>query len=409
MKGKHWASWLLAGLVVVGNAPTVAATTVPQTPAPPPAIEGAAVPANGTVVLTRAAARKELLALPAVGQASRAEQDAYDNWRNAVARAEQLDTEKMKFENPWTGKTETIVYNDLTQMRLRQQKYILPDQLKLAADMASATTTLTILTLENALDGQLLGLYAAQEDVASGKRDLTLAEEALVRTKALLAAGRVTQSDVDDATLAVRKAQAALNASQRTLENRIRSYNRFAGAPVGRRISVSPDVSGVLPLLNADDYVVQALQNRMEIRRQRANIQLLERTLESLTFRDLHKFDTDITSEYAKTALDLQKARLELTETQRAITAEIRAGMIELRIAQLDLESMKRSLATQREKLASMKVQIDAGRLAAWADDALQSAVASLESGVRTSTISLDNAVRRFRQAAGTGPSLEGR
>ena len=409
MKGRQWASWLLAGLVVLGNAPTAAAATVPSAAASPSAIEGAAVPASGTVVLTRAAARKELLALPAVTQASRAEQEAYDNWRNAVARAEQLDTEKMTFENPWTGKTETIVYNDETQMRLRQQKHLLPDQLKLAADMASMTTTITILTLENAMDGQLLGLHAAQEDIASSRRDLKLAEEALARAKALLAAGRVTQSDVDDAALAVRKAQAALNAAQRTLENRIRSYNRFAGAPTARRVTVSLETSGVMPLLSADDYVLQAMQNRMEIKQQRTSIQLLERKLESLTFRDLNKSDPEIASEYEKTRLDLEKARLELPETQRAITAEIRAGMLDLRIAQLDLDGMKRSLATQKEKLASLKAQIDAGRLAAWADDSLQSAVASLESGVRTSTISIDNTVRRFRQAAGTGPSLEGR
>ncbi len=419
MKGKAWASWLMAGLLAFGSVPVTAANPVATGKTPSPAsapIASSAIPAAsapsktstqaGVLVLTRELARKEILALPAVTQASRKAQKAYEDWQNAVAVAKDLDTEKMTFTNPWNGETEKIVYEDLVQMRLRIQKFWLPDQMGFLSKVASKTTDLTILNLENGMDGMMLGLVAAQDEVNAKTRSRDLAVNALTRMKASKAAGNVTQLDVDGATLDLEKAGMALMAAKRSLENQRRSFNRFLGAPLDRIFTVSLPPSGSMPFLQTDDYVAQALQNRFELFSLREQIALKEKNLELLTFKDQNKIDTDVKAEYVSGQRDLEKLRLDLTTAIRDITIEMRAASLSISMANLDAKTALRAIEAQKEQLATQKAQIAAGRQPYWTDDALDASVAATEAGFATARLSLDMKVRQFRQAAQIGPAV---
>jgi hypothetical protein len=408
MKGKSWAPWLLAGMLAFGSIPAAASNTS-VTATVPTAASGQSAPSTGAAfVLTRETAKKEVRGTQTVRLASRSAQDAYEAWQDSVIRANNLDTEKRLFKNPWNGATITIRFNDKTQLRLRMQKYLMPDQMKFSWQMASKSLDLTVNSLENSMDSILFGLYAAQNDLNAKGRLQKLSSEALSRAKASKAAGNVTQLTVDAAALDLEKAGKALTASERSFENQCRNYNRLVGAPLSRRLIVSLDVNSSILYLTAEDYASQALQNRMTLFSLREGIKLKEKNLEMLTFKDLNKIDADIASEYEGVRLDLESTRLDLDENMRSVTAEILSAFIDLESAQMDLKIGQQSLRRQKAKLETMKKQIDAGRIPAWSDDALVNAIAGMEEGLAVSRLSLAGKVRRFQFAVQVGPAYSG-
>jgi hypothetical protein len=395
MKGKSWAPWLLAGLLALGPIPAAASDTAVAVP-------------QAAYALTRETAQKEVHGLQAIRLASRRAQDAFDEWQNSIGRAKDIDPEKRTFMNPWTGMTVTIRFDDKTQLRLRMQKYLLPDQMKLSWQMASKSLDVTLASLENTMDSLLLGLVASQNDLKAKVRSRTLSSDTLSRAKASRAAGNLTQLDVDAAALDLEKADMAVTASERAFENQCCNYNRFVGAPLSRKLTVSMGVSSIVLYLSAEEYAVQAIRNRMELFSLREGIPLKERTLEMLAYKDMNKIDADIATEYAGAELDLERARLDLADNERSIRSQILAAFISLESARLDLKIAEQSLQRQKDKLEAMKKQIAAGRVPAWSDDAMVNAIAGMEEGLSLSRLSLGVKVRRFRQAAQTGPAYSG-
>jgi len=406
-KAKKWVSLLLTGLVALGSAPNVTAET--NMPIDVNTTKVVAVQPVSTEIkafaLTKDTAKKEVLQVLTVVQAVRSANEAYEDWNNSIARAKDLDTEKFSFKNPFTGETITKTFDDKTQMQLRIQKYLQPDQMKYAYEMAKRTADMTMLRMEITVDGILLGLYSAQNDILLKESDRKIASQDLTRKKAQKAAGMITQLDVDLSTLALEKAEKALLSARRSFENTSRSYNQLVGAPLDRELSVTLSGTGLLPLLPPDDYVVQALQNRMELYSLRTNIQLQEKMLELYTFKNLHETDEDTISSYRSTTLSIAKMKVELDVQIRSITWEIRAAYLELQMSDLDIQSTRKSLEEQKINLKNMKKQIDAGRLPAWSADQLESAVNNLSNAVDLSKISLDQSIKRFRFATGNGPA----
>ena len=428
MKAKQWASWLLAGLMALGQAPlaanavTTGVVTVTQTEAvAAPATTQSAVPATETAptdvapgvsaqtitVLTRVLARREVLALQPVLNASLDAKKAYEDWQNSILRADQLDTEKVVVKNPFTGENIDILFSDNVQMQLQMSKYLQPMQLELQYLALTRAVNVTTHSLENAMDSLLLGLHAAQNDILSRERSKAVAEQTLARTEASFAAGRVLQIDVDTDALALRKAEAALRAAKRSRENLVRSYNKFVGKPIERDVQVRLTPDGTLPNQAADDYVLTAMNDRLELFQKRGTILLLEKQAEIMTFRDLHVNDPDVRLDRENVLLQAEQTRLQLARDQRQITAEIRAAYLRLKVAELDITSTRNTLAQQRERLATIQSNMKAGRLPAYADDALLAGIADLEAGIVTARLSLDNDIRKFRQAAGYGPGQQ--
>jgi hypothetical protein len=403
MGKRQWASWLLAGLMALGQTSVVSATTAAPTGLP--ALTVADAVAQGPVVLTRAVARKEVMALRAIENASRDEQKAFEDWQNALRRAEQLDTEKMIVKNPFTGEDIKIVFSDKVQMQQQQAKFVLPMQLELGYRASSMGTSIVIASLENAMDSLLLGLHSAQNEVRSKERSLGLAEQTLARTKASLKAGRAIELDVEADALAVRKATAAVAAARRSRENLVRSYNQFVGMPLERQVDVRLTPENSLPALSGDDYVLNALENRLELFQTRGSIPILEKQAEIMTFRDLHIYDPDIALDREGVVLQLEQTKTRLVEQQRSITAEIRAAFLRLQLADLDIRSTRDTLARQKARLQNIQTQIKAGRMPEYADDALLAAISDIEAGIVTARLALDKDVRLFRQATvyGTG------
>lgn len=397
MRKRQWASWLLAGMMTLGQTTVASASTV--APVAPPLAAVSDTAAQGPVVLTRAAALKEVMALRAIQNASHDEQKAFEDWQNAVRRAEQLDTEKTSFTNPFTGEDIEIVYSDKVQMQLQQQKFVLPMQLELAYRASSMGTSIVIVSLENAMDGLLLGLHNAQNDIRSRERALALAGQTLARTKASLSAGRAIELDVQADELAVRKAEAAVRAARRSHANMLRNYNQFVGMPLEREVEVRLVPENNMPLLAADDYVLRALENRLELYRTRNTIPLLEKQSEIMTFRNLHVHDPDVALDRENVLLQLEQTKLALVEQQRAITAEIRAAYLRLKMAELDILGTRDTLARQKARLENLQSQIKAGRMPEYADDALIAALSDIEAGILTARLALDKDARSFRQA----------
>ena len=410
MKAKQWASWLLAALMALGQTP-IQANAVPVTTGAA-AVTQAGAPATPTTVqesvpatvLTRALARREVLALQPVVNATLDAKKAYEDWQNSILRAGQLDTEKVVIKNPYNGEDIEILFSDTVQMQLQMSKILQPMQLELQYFALDRAVKVTTGSLENAMDSLLLGLHAAQGDILSRERALVLAKQTLARTEALFAAGRALQIDADADKLALRKAEAALRAAHRSRENLVRSYNKFVGKPIDRDVRVKLTPEGNLPNLAADDYVLSAMDDRLELFRNRGTIPLLEKQAEIMTFRDLHVNDPDVGRDREKVLLQAEQARLTLARDQQRITAEIRAAYLRLKATELDITGMRNTLAQQRERLVPLQSNIQAGRLPTYADDALLAGMADLEAGIVTARLSLDNDIRKFRQAAGYGP-----
>ena len=405
MKAKQWASWLLAGIMALGQAPVAAtAATVPAAPVTTAAAT-ADVPPQA-VVLTRDDALLEVRALQAIKNAVLDEQQALKDWKNAVLRAEQLDPDKMVVENPFTGEDMEFFFSDTVRMRQMQVKTVVPQQLELAHALRVKSVKVITATLENTMDSLLLGLHAAQNEVLSKERAVTLAEQTLARTQASFAAGRVVQLDVDADALALRKAEAALRASVRARENMVRNYNRFVGKPLDRDVRVRLNPGGRMPEGQADDFVLQALETRMDIFQQRGTIALNEKQAESMTYLNVHVNDADVAIEYARTLLQIEQGRLQLENEQRRITAEIRAAHLRLRMSELDVANTRETLARQQAKLKTIQSNIAAGRMPAYADDALEAAIEDIKAGLVTAQLSLDADVRKFLLATREGPGL---
>lgn len=366
-------------------------------------------PDGSLITITREYAQKEILSLPAVTLASMKSQDAFDDWRYAVARAENLDTEKATVVNAKTGIIAVKVFSDVEQLRLRIQKFLLPDQMRLAWQIASKTTDVTIMTLENNMDSMLLAIYKAQADVKAKSRSLDLLENGLIRMKASKAAGFIAQLDLEDYILDFERAEKALSASRRFLENQCRSYNQFAGAPLSRPFAVVLSQTGTLPLLSAEEYVAQALQNRQEVFTLRENIALMQRYLEILTFRGLNILDSDIHSEYVRAGLDLEKLHVLLSISTRDVTTEIHSAALAIKSASHGISLTTWTLGQRMEKLEKLDDLISAGSMPYWSDDALVFEIAGIKEGLGIERISLLNIIRKFRQATQYGPGFTGR
>jgi hypothetical protein len=338
--------------------------------------------------------------------ASLKSQDAFDDWCNAIARAENLDTEKVTVVNAKTGITTVRMFSDVTQLRLRIQKYLLPDQMRLAWQVASKMTDVTVMTLENNMDSMLLAIHKAQADVKAKSRSLDLLVNGLIRMKASKAAGFITQLDLEDYIMDYERAEKALSASRRFLENQCRSYNQFAGAPLSRPFTVVLSQTGNLPLLSVEEYVAQALQDRLEVFTLRENIALMQRYLEILTFRDLNILDSDIHAEYVRTGLNLEKLRVQLSIATRDVTTEIHSAALAIKSASHGISLTSWTLGQRMEKLEKLDDQISAGNMPSWSDDALVFEIAGIKEGLETERISLVNIIRKFRQATQYGPEF---
>lgn len=416
MKTKQWASWLLAGIMALGHSPlpvtatgltaappaTQTGTTVPETTKSVEAAEAAAAP----VVLTRDTAWMEVRALHAIRNAVLDEQEALEDWKNAVLLAEQLDPDKMVVENPFTGEDMELFFNDTLRMRLNQQITVNPQSMEFQYQTKAKITKVTTATLENTMNSLLLGLHAAQNEVVSKERAVKLAEQTLTRTRASFAAGRVVQLDVDTDALALKKAEATLRAAERSRENMARNYNRFVGKPLDRDVRVRLKPQGTLPEGEVDDFVLKALENRMEIFIERGTIAIQEAQAESMTYLNVHVNDADVVLEYARTLLSAEQGKVKLTDAQRKITAEIRAAHLRLRMSELDVVNTRETLARQQAKLVTVQSNIAAGRLPAYADDALVAAIEDIKAGIVTAQLSLDADVRKFLLATTEGPGL---
>lgn len=411
MKRKAWASWLIIGAIALSQTPTITVALEAVTPAQISEVAARNIKPifNEVLVLTRSLARREILALPAVARAARNEREAFDEWQNAIGRARTLDTEKVTFTNPWTGETDSIRHGDETQMRLRMQKYLLPEQMEFGYEMSRMSSSLAVQSLENAMDGMLLSIFAAQNDIEAKQASVALASERLSRTRALFTAGRALDLDVDTDTLALRRAEAVLSASVRSHENLSRNYNRFVAKPIDRQFVVHLSPSGILPQLTAEAYVAEALENRVELFRLRENVRLSERRAEMLTFLDLHTRDENIKLERERVLLEVESTKAAIENAQLSIAAEIRSSLLRLRIADIEIAELRQHLVSQQSAINSMQNNILAGRLAAWTDDSLVVSIEGMENQLEIVRVSLDNNVRNFRQATGVGPAANSR
>jgi hypothetical protein len=398
-RGKRtWTSCLMVAMFLWGIVP-VAATDVVK----PDSMDGS------PFIATREFAQKEVLSLPAVTLASLKSQEAFDDWSNAIARAENLDTEKVTVVNAKTGITTVRMFSDVTQLQLRIQKYLLPDQMRLAWQVASKMTDITIMNLENNMDSMLLSIYRAQGDVKMKTRSVDLLVNGLVRMKSSKAAGLITQLDLEDYALEFERAEKALSASRRFLENQCRSYNQFAGAPLSRPFTVALSQSGSLPLLTAEEYVVQALQNRLEVFTLRENTALTQRYLEILTFRNLDTLDSDVHAEYVRTGLNLEKLRAQLSIATRDVTAEIHSAALAIKSANHGIGLTSWALEQQKEKMEMLEDRISSGSMPSWSDDALVHEIAGMKEELEIERVSLVNIIRKFRQATQFGPEFSTR
>ncbi len=327
-------------------------------------------------------------------------------WKDQLINANNIDTEKMKFHNPYTDEEDTYYYDFPVQIQLRLAKEYYPEMMHFEAEKLEKTIVVVENQLANVTDNLYSGLYGTYRNKLLSQKSLEQAQKVLAREETRYNNGLITALDLEGARLEVETYEQAIVKADRDFENMHRQFNQMAGLKMDFRYDMigTPFVTTNRVTISEDQAVDDALTNRKEIWEINRQIQLVNMRLEIYQHKNVHLTDPQTKEDYADALTELEDLELQLSEQKRAIEKEIRNAYQDLQICYLDLEITRFELLKQKNQLETVENQYKAGLIPIVYVEQLQNAINQLETAENMNLITTLIKKDQFSRAISIGP-----
>lgn len=260
-------------------------------------------------------------------------------------------------------------------------------------------------SMANAADELFLGLYSTYNNKLLAEKALYISQKSYEREKVRFEKGLITQTELDEADLALLSAKNSVLKAERDFENMHRQFNAMAGLNPEYRYDIigMPYVTYNGINITEDDAVNKALLNRAEIRDLKNRIGLIEFQMDIYTHKNVHINYPDAREDYKELQDDLNQLNIKLSQYQYDICKEIRKLYKELNKCYLDLEISKLNLSRQKKKLETVTAQYQAGLVPESVLEQLELAVYQLEYMVNINTLIIMNTQDKFNRSLTEG------
>lgn len=324
------------------------------------------------------------------------------DYQKQVLRSQGINTQKIfLFKHPFTGDDIYYYYDPFEQMQMRLLKEFVPEQLKYVWEMKKLLGPVIEVSMANAADELFLGLYSTYNNKLLAEKALYISQKSYEREKVRFEKGLITQTELDEADLALLSAKNSVLKAERDFENMHRQFNAMAGLNPEYRYDIigMPYVTYNGINITEDDAVNKALLNRAEIRDLKNRIGLIEFQMDIYTHKNVHINYPDAREDYKELQDDLNQLNIKLSQYQYDICKEIRKLYKELNKCYLDLEISKLNLSRQKKKLETVTAQYQAGLVPESVLEQLELAVYQLEYMVNINTLIIMNTQDKFNRS----------
>ncbi len=327
-------------------------------------------------------------------------------WKDQLISANNIDTEKMKFHNPYTDEEDTYYYEFPAQVQLRLAKEYYPEMMRFEVEKLEKTIGVVENQLANVTDNLYSGLYGTYRNKLLSQKSLEQAQKVLAREETRYNNGLITALDLEGTRLEVETYEQAIVKADRDFENMHRQFNQMVGLKMGFRYDTigTPFVTTNRVTISEDQAVDDALKNRKEIWEISRQIQLVNMRLEIYQHKNVHLTDPKTKEDYADALTELEALELQLSEQKRAIEKEIRNAYQDLQICYLDLEITRLELLKQKNQLETVENQYRSGLIPIVYVEQLQNAINQLETAVNINLITTLIKKDQFSRAISIGP-----
>lgn len=327
-------------------------------------------------------------------------------WKDQLASAKSIDTEKMKFHNPFTDEEDTYIYENPVQMQLRLAKEYYPEVMHFEAEKLEKTLEVVENQFANAADNMYSGLYGTYQNLLLSRKSLDQARKVLTREETRYKNGLITALDMDSAKLEVEAQENAVLKAERDFDNLHRQFNQMAGLKLDFRYDMigTPFVATNRITISEDQAVADALKNRKEIWEINRQKQMVNMRLGIYQHKNVHLTDMQTREDYTDALTELEDLELQLSEQKRAIEKEIRKAWQDLQICYLDLEITKLELVKLKNQLETVENQYRAGLIPVSYVEQLQDGINQLETAVNMNMITTLIKKDQFSRAISIGP-----
>lgn len=327
-------------------------------------------------------------------------------YKDQVLRASTIDTEKFTFHNPYTDEDQTFTYDDQTQMQLRLAKEFVPEQMNFEVEKLEKTLKVVENAMANAADNLFFGLYGTYQSKLLAQKNLEQANKVYAREEIRYKNGLITALDLEGYKLEVESAKNAIVKADRDYAGIHMQFNRMAGLPLDFRYDLvgTPYITQNRLMINEDEAVASALENRQEIWELNRQIELLNQKIEIYQHKNVHVTQKQVKEDYEKALEELEDLKLQLSEKKRAIEKEIRAAYQELKTSYLDLEISRLELAKIKQQLETVSNQYKSGLIPISYVEQLENAIPQLETAINMNMITTLVKKDQFNRAISVGP-----
>jgi len=328
------------------------------------------------------------------------------DYQKQYLKSQGINTTKIfLFKHPFTGEDIYYYYDPYEQMQMRLLKEFVPEQLKYVWEMKKLISTVTEKAMENAAEELFLGLYSSYHGKLLAEKALEISRKSFEREKVRFEKGLITQTDLDEAELALLSAENAVIKAERDFDNMHRQFNAMAGLGPEYRYDIigMPYITYEGINITEEDAVNRALVNRAEIRDLKNRISLIEFQMEIYTHKNVHISYPDAREDYEKLQDDLDQLNIKLSKYQYDIEKEIRGMYKELKKCYLELEIAKLNLSRQKKKLETITAQYQAGLVPESVIEQLELAVYQLEYMVNVNKLIVMNTQDKFNRSLTEG------
>ena len=328
------------------------------------------------------------------------------DYQKQVLRSQGVNTVKMfLFKHPITDEDIYYYFDPFEQMQMRLLKEFVPEQLKYVWEMQKLLGTVIETSMANAADELFLGLYSAYHGKLLAEKALETSQKSFEREKVRFEKGLITQTELDEANLALLSAKNSVLKAERDFENMHRQFNAMAGLNSEYRYDIigMPYFTYNSINITEEDAVNKALSNRAEIRDLKNRISLMEFQMDIYTHKNVYKSYPDAREDYKNLQDDLDQLNIRLSQYQYDIEKEIRKMYRELNRCYLDLELAKLNLSRQKKKLETVTAQYQAGLVPESVLEQLELAIYQLEYMVNVNTLIVMNTQDKFNRSLTEG------
>lgn len=238
-----------------------------------------------------------------------------------------------------------------------------------------------------------IGLYSVINDTDLANERIKIAEQEFNQAQINFSKGLIDQSELLEYEYNLIKTEIDYDTAERNKENISRNINSLIYMPLNQiyeDLSIVEDIRLYEEkyqdeeLVQANEFVAEAVQNRLEVKTIEQEIALKEKELELIQSIFLYLLFDEGKKDYEDVVRELESLELQLKQTRSNIEKEINVAIVDLKIEKQNIESLKREIDLEKRKLEQFSLLYTQGKIVRNDVDNLALNLKELENSLET-------------------------